>query len=83
MSHWTSFVLPFALGFAAGTAICFILLASKIRFYRKFIEQRLDAINRTISAQASAREPSKPDAGKSPWPRPGHSREGPNPLDNS
>jgi len=83
MSHWTSFVLPFALGFVAGTAICFILLASKIRFYKRFIEQRLDAINRTISAQASAREPSKPDAGKSPWPRSGQSREGPNPLDNS
>lgn len=45
MKTWSELILPFTVGAAVGFGLSFLLLASRIRFYRKFIEHRLAAIN--------------------------------------
>lgn len=46
MKGWTHIAISFVSGIVVGVAFAFFLFKSRIRFYRDFIEHRLNSINR-------------------------------------
>jgi len=55
-----SFVLVFVFGLAVGVLVSSFLFASRIRFYKEFIEHRLLSINRLRSQNSAKHKSSKP-----------------------
>lgn len=45
METWRELILPFTVGALVGFGLAFVLFASRIRFYKQFIERRLAPVN--------------------------------------
>ena len=64
MMDWVSLVLVFLFGIAMGILVSAFFFNSKLRFYKGFIEQRLESINLLRFHSAAKPKPSQPSQGK-------------------
>jgi hypothetical protein len=54
MNTWLRMPLVFGFGFASGSVAVFLLLRSRLTFYRQFIESRLASIDFSAGSQKIA-----------------------------
>lgn len=65
MKTWSELIFPFTVGAAVGFGLSFVFFASRIKFYKQFIERRLAAINPFHFAESEGEESAKSSLGKS------------------